>query len=149
MDGFALRNRGQITHYLQICPRYHPLVAKMSGGPPISCKNARDFRIPKVKSAKSGVCQPFRPGRASLAGDFSWQVRQIRGLPTIFWLAFAWGGQIMVGKSSKVALCQLFSGQPRAGIAKKELANPPNQHFANYFSAHICLGRPNNGWQIV
>ncbi len=41
----------------------------------------------------------------------------------------------MVGRSSKVALCQLFSGQPHAGTAKKELASPLNQEFANHFQA--------------
>ncbi len=53
----------------------------------------------------------------------------------------------MVGRSSKARLCQLFSGQYHAGIAKKELAIPPNQGFANLFQAgrtgpqnHKCGG---------
>ncbi len=39
----------------------------------------------------------------------------------------------MVGKSSKSALCQLFSGQLQAGTAKKELAILLYQEFANLF----------------
>ena len=77
----------------------------------------------------------FQAGRAGLGVDFGWQILKITTLPTFFRLTFAWGGQIMVGRSPKVRLCQLFSGQPHAGIGKKELASQPNLGFANHFQA--------------